>query len=46
LEGVLGRLAPGLAALVMLTVPLAAVWAALGLWLGRGQGATEARPVE
>lgn len=46
LEGVLGRLAPGVAALVMLTVPLAAAWAALGLWLGRAQRAKEARPVE
>jgi len=36
-EGVLGRLAPGLAALVTVTVPLAAAWAALGLWLGRAQ---------
>jgi ATP:ADP antiporter, AAA family len=37
MEGVLGRLAPGLAALVTLTVPLAVVWGALGFWLGRAQ---------
>ena len=36
-EGILGRLAPGLAALVTVTVPLAAAWAVLGLWLGRAQ---------
>jgi AAA family ATP:ADP antiporter len=36
-EGLLGRLAPGLAAVVILTVPLAVAWAALGLWLGRAQ---------
>ena len=37
LEGLLGRLAPGVAALAMLAVPLAVVWAALGIWLGRAQ---------
>ncbi len=36
-EGVLGRLAAGVAALVMVAVPLAVVWAALGIWLGRAQ---------
>jgi AAA family ATP:ADP antiporter len=37
LEGVLGRLAPGVGALVSFTVPLAIAWGALGVWLGRAQ---------
>jgi ATP:ADP antiporter, AAA family len=37
LEGVLGRLAAGLAAVVSVAVPLAVVWALLGVWLGRRQ---------
>ena len=36
-EGLLGRLAMGLGALVTVTVPLAVVWAILGVWLGRAQ---------
>jgi AAA family ATP:ADP antiporter len=36
-EGLLGRLGMGLAALATLAVPLAVVWVALGLWLGRAQ---------
>jgi AAA family ATP:ADP antiporter len=36
-EGLLGRLAAGLGALVAVTIPLALGWAALGLWLGRAQ---------
>jgi ATP:ADP antiporter, AAA family len=36
-EGALGRLATGLAALISVAVPLALVWAALGVWLGRQQ---------
>ena len=36
-EGLLGRLGLGLAALASCAVPLAAVWLALGLWLGRAQ---------
>jgi AAA family ATP:ADP antiporter len=36
-EGVLGRLGTGLAALISVSVPLAFVWAALGVWLGRRQ---------
>ena len=36
-EGVLGRLAMGLTALVAVTVPLAVVWGILGIWLGRAQ---------
>jgi AAA family ATP:ADP antiporter len=36
-EGLLGRLAAGLGALVAVTIPLALAWAALGLWLGRAQ---------
>ncbi|HLF32538.1 MAG TPA: MFS transporter [Xanthomonadales bacterium] len=36
-EGLLGRLGMGLAALVSVAVPLALIWAALGIWLGRTQ---------
>lgn len=36
-EGVLGRLALSLGGMVGVVVPLALVWAALGLWLGRAQ---------
>lgn len=36
-EGVLGRLGTGLAALISVSVPLALVWGALGVWLGRRQ---------
>jgi ATP:ADP antiporter, AAA family len=36
-EGLLGRLGMGLAALTFVAVPLALVWAALGIWLGRSQ---------
>ena len=36
-EGVLGRLGTGLAALISVAVPLALLWAALGVWLGRRQ---------
>ena len=37
LEGVLGRLAMGLAALISVAVPLAVAWGVLGVWLGRRQ---------
>ena len=37
LEGALMRLAMGLSALASVAVPLALVWAALGVWLGRAQ---------
>lgn len=37
-EGLLGRFGLGLAALTSLALPLAAVWMALGIWLGREQG--------
>jgi AAA family ATP:ADP antiporter len=37
LEGVLGRIAAGLGALIMVTIPLAVVWGMLGMWLGRAQ---------
>jgi ATP:ADP antiporter, AAA family len=37
LEGLLGRLAAGLGALVSVAVPLALAWGALGVWLGRAQ---------
>jgi ATP:ADP antiporter, AAA family len=36
-EGLLGRLGMGLAALTALALPLALVWAGLGIWLGRQQ---------
>jgi AAA family ATP:ADP antiporter len=37
IEGVLGRLGTGLAALISVSVPLAVIWGALGIWLGRQQ---------
>lgn len=37
LEGLLGRLGSGLAAVASVAVPLALVWAGLALWLGRSQ---------
>ncbi len=36
-EGALARLGLGLAALASVAIPLALVWAALGIWLGRQQ---------
>lgn len=36
-EGLLGRLAAGLGALIGVAIPLALTWAALGIWLGRAQ---------
>ena len=36
-EGLLGRLGMGLVALTSLAIPLAVVWGALGIWLGREQ---------
>jgi ATP:ADP antiporter, AAA family len=42
-EGLLGRLGMGLAALASVVVPLAIVWAALGLWLGSAQRRQAAR---
>jgi ATP:ADP antiporter, AAA family len=42
-EGLLGRLGMGLAALATLVVPLAVLWAALGIWLGRAQQRQKAR---
>jgi AAA family ATP:ADP antiporter len=45
MEGPLARLAPGLAALVTLTVPLAIAWGALGIWLGRAQQRGVFRPI-
>jgi AAA family ATP:ADP antiporter len=36
-EGALGKLGTGLAALISVSVPLAIVWGALGIWLGRRQ---------
>ena len=37
-EGLLGRLGLAMGGLVSVVLPLALVWAALGLWLGRTQG--------
>src|SRR5690606_23529589 len=37
LEGLLGRFGMGLAAVASVAVPLAVVWAALAIWLGRAQ---------
>ena len=47
LEGLLGRLGMGLAALASVAVPLALLWAALAIWLGRTQQrmAATAEPV-
>lgn len=42
-EGVLGRLGMGLAAVASVAVPLALVWAVLALWLGRTQRRIAAR---
>lgn len=43
-EGALGRLGLALGGLVSVVVPLALVWAALGLWLGRAQARYTASP--
>ncbi len=43
IEGLLGRLGTGLAALASFAVPLAMVWMALGLWLGYAQRERAAR---
>ena len=43
-EGLLGRLGMGLAALAAFAVPLAVVWMALGLWLGRTSAAAAIPP--
>lgn len=43
-EGVLGRLGLALGGLVSVVVPLALVWAALGIWLGRAQQAHSRKP--
>ena len=45
-EGVLRSLGTGLAALVSVSVPLAAVWALLGVWLGRRQERQAGRHAE
>lgn len=44
LEGLLGRLGMGLAALASVAIPLALAWAALALWLGRTQQRIAAAP--
>jgi AAA family ATP:ADP antiporter len=43
-EGVLGRLGLAMGGLVSVVVPLALVWAALGIWLGRAQVRRAAPP--
>ncbi len=43
-EGVLGKLGLALGGLVSVVVPLALVWAALGIWLGRAQQQRAADP--
>ncbi len=43
-EGLLGGLGMGLMGLASLAVPLAVVWGALGLWLGRAQGRIAGSP--
>jgi AAA family ATP:ADP antiporter len=43
-EGVLGRLGLAMGGLVSVVVPLALVWAALGIWLGRAQARRVALP--
>jgi ATP:ADP antiporter, AAA family len=45
-EGLLGRLGMGLAALASVAIPLALIWAALGIWLGRAQRRRAGRPSE
>jgi ATP:ADP antiporter, AAA family len=42
--GLLGRLGMGLAALASVVVPLAVLWAALGMWLGRAEERHAAPP--
>lgn len=44
-EGALGRLGLAMGGLVSVVVPLALVWAALGLWLGRAQARRVALPL-
>ncbi|ATD68221.1 MFS transporter [Luteimonas chenhongjianii] len=44
-EGVLGRLGLALGGLVSVVVPLALVWAALGIWLGRAHQRAALEPV-
>ncbi|QJQ95510.1 MULTISPECIES: NTP/NDP exchange transporter [Halomonadaceae] len=46
LEGMLGRLGMGLAAVASVAVPLALAWAALALWLGRTQQRIALAPPE
>jgi ATP:ADP antiporter, AAA family len=45
-EGLLGRLGMALAGLAIVAVPLALIWAAIGVWLARAQGrmAADLRP--
>jgi ATP:ADP antiporter, AAA family len=43
-EGVLGRIGIGLAALASFAVPLAVLWAGLGVWLGLAQRRLAQRP--
>ncbi len=43
LEGILGRIGLGIAGLTAVALPIALLWAALGLWLGREQQRIAAR---
>ncbi|MDX3925813.1 MAG: MFS transporter [Shinella sp.] len=44
-EGMLGRLGLAMGGLVSVVLPLALVWAMLGLWLGRGQARRVEQPL-
>jgi AAA family ATP:ADP antiporter len=44
-EGLLSRLAMGLAAMISVALPLALVWGALGLWLGRAHASQVQEPL-
>jgi ATP:ADP antiporter, AAA family len=45
-EGLLGRFGLGLAGLASVAIPLAIVWAALGVWLGREQQRHARAPID
>jgi ATP:ADP antiporter, AAA family len=45
-DGLLGRLGLGLAGLASVAIPLAVVWAALGVWLGREQQRHARAPID
>jgi len=45
-EGLLGKLGMGLVALAFAAVPIAAVWAVLGVWLGLSQQRLAKKPIQ